>query len=237
MRDLERLGAFLISLEAKTWGVKDDSFATGRAHAARTQRCLPFATRDGDLDLLADPPGSPGYASLSSPRRHRRARQALVRVASLRGPDRMKRAAGARRTSSTSRRSDSPRQPHRGKRRKPEPCSRLAARIQVQRDAPLGLAFALLRGVIHQAVLRGCPYQWRRWESNPRPRSREGGVYERSRRSDLVPRSPRRRGCGGPACWGVPRLGAGGPHRVSLLSDPGDPRRRLRGPRPHRPSC
>ena len=34
-----------------------------------------------------------------------------------------------------------------------------------------------------------------------------------------------------------PRLGAGGPHRVSLLSDPGDPRRRLRGPRPHRPSC
>ena len=42
---------------------------------------------------------------------------------------------------------------------------------------------------------------WRRWESNPRPRSREGGVYERIRRSDLVPRSPRRRGCGGPACW------------------------------------
>ena len=49
------------------------------------------------------------------------------------------------------------------------------------------------------AVLRGCPYQWRRWESNPRPRSREDGFYERSRRSDLIPRSPRRRGCGGPA--------------------------------------
>jgi hypothetical protein len=30
--------------------------------------------------------------------------------------------------------------------------------------------------------------QWRRWESNPRPRSRENGFYERSRRSDLVPR-------------------------------------------------
>ena len=29
-------------------------------------------------------------------------------------------------------------------------------------------------------------WQWRRWESNPRPRSREDGFYERSRRSDLV---------------------------------------------------
>ena len=40
---------------------------------------------------------------------------------------------------------------------------------------------------------------WRRWESNPRPRSREDGVYERSRRSGLVSRSPRRLGCGRPA--------------------------------------
>ena len=86
------------------------------------------------------------------------------------------------------------------------------------------------------ALLRCCPYQWRRWESNPRPRSRESGVYECSRRSDLIPHSPRRRGCGGPARWLIPRFGAGGPPRVSLLSDPGDPRRRLRGPRPHRPS-
>jgi hypothetical protein len=29
--------------------------------------------------------------------------------------------------------------------------------------------------------------QWRRRESNPRPRSRENGFYERSRRSDLIP--------------------------------------------------
>jgi len=29
---------------------------------------------------------------------------------------------------------------------------------------------------------------WRRWESNPRPQSRVNGFYERSRRSDLVPR-------------------------------------------------
>jgi recombinase/recombinase-like zinc beta ribbon protein len=41
--------------------------------------------------------------------------------------------------------------------------------------------------------------KWRRWESNPRPQSRVNGFYERSRRPDLVPCSPRRRGCGGPA--------------------------------------
>jgi hypothetical protein len=40
---------------------------------------------------------------------------------------------------------------------------------------------------------------WRRRESNPRPRSREDGFYERSRRSCLVLRSPRRRGHEGPA--------------------------------------
>ena len=39
----------------------------------------------------------------------------------------------------------------------------------------------------------------------------------------------------GESSW-LPRIGAGGPPRVSLLSDPGGSRRRLRGPRPHRPS-
>ncbi len=32
----------------------------------------------------------------------------------------------------------------------------------------------------------------------------KSGIYERSRRSDLIPRSPRRRGCGGPAPLSVP---------------------------------
>ncbi len=41
--------------------------------------------------------------------------------------------------------------------------------------------------------------QWRRWESNPRPQSRVNGFYERSRRSDLILESPRRRGSRGPA--------------------------------------
>ena len=36
--------------------------------------------------------------------------------------------------------------------------------------------------------------EWRRRESNPRPRSRDGDVYERIRRSVLALRSPRRRG-------------------------------------------
>ena len=48
------------------------------------------------------------------------------------------------------------------------------------------------------------PKKWRRRESNPRPRSRMNGFYERSRRSSLVSRSPRRPGCGGPASLSVP---------------------------------
>src|SRR5919204_1369743 len=44
-----------------------------------------------------------------------------------------------------------------------------------------------------------------------------GGFYERSRRSDLVPRSPRRRGSPGPAPWSCPRFGGSGPPRVSRL--------------------
>ena len=48
-------------------------------------------------------------------------------------------------------------------------------------------------------LLRPRPYEWRRRESNPRPRSRGGGVYERIRRSDLIFESPRRRGFRRPA--------------------------------------
>jgi hypothetical protein len=41
--------------------------------------------------------------------------------------------------------------------------------------------------------------RWRRRESNPRPQPRDNGFYERSRRSDLAPWSPRRPGCREPA--------------------------------------
>ena len=57
----------------------------------------------------------------------------------------------------------------------------------------------------------------------------KGGIYERSRRSDLVLGSARRRGCRGPAPEDVPGLAGANLTRVSLLSDPGNRRRRLAG--------
>src|SRR3954466_8687324 len=59
----------------------------------------------------------------------------------------------------------------------------------------------------------------------------KGSVYERSRRSGLVLRSPRRRGCGGPASLESPRFGGGGPLRASLHSDSGRSPRQAGGGR------
>ena len=70
-------------------------------------------------------------------------------------------------------------------------------------------ACALMTGHPRSRAVRERPFAgkiWRRWESNPRPRPRVNGFYERSRRSDLVPCSPRRRGCWGPASLSFPGL-------------------------------
>jgi hypothetical protein len=67
---------------------------TPDARTLRQTEMLPLSTRDGDLDLLADPPGSPGYASL---RRHADVVEldgAPVPIASLEDLIAMKRAAG-----------------------------------------------------------------------------------------------------------------------------------------------
>ena len=67
---------------------------TPDARRLRRAQMLTLTTRDGDLDLLADPPGSPGYAAL-----RRRAdivdlEGNAVRVASLEDLIEMKREAG-----------------------------------------------------------------------------------------------------------------------------------------------
>jgi hypothetical protein len=92
--NLERLGAVLIALEAKLRGVEDDLPFTPDARTLRHAQMLMLTTRDGDLDLLADPPGSPGYPAL---RRHADVVDLdgeSVRVASLEDLIEMKRAAG-----------------------------------------------------------------------------------------------------------------------------------------------
>jgi len=92
--NLARLGSLLVSLEARLRGVDDDvPFVPDERMLRRTQM-LTLTTREGDLDLLVDPSGSPGYAAL-----RRRAdvidlAGASVRIASVEDLISMKRAAG-----------------------------------------------------------------------------------------------------------------------------------------------
>jgi hypothetical protein len=92
--NLERLGALLVSLDARLRGVEDDVPFTPDARTLRHTEMLTLRTRDGDLDLLAHPPGSPGYAAL---RRHADVVEldgSSVRIASVEHLIEMKRAAG-----------------------------------------------------------------------------------------------------------------------------------------------
>ena len=62
--NLDRLGALLVELDARLRGVDEDlAFVPDRRALKRTQM-LTLMTREGDIDLLVDPPGSPNYATL-----------------------------------------------------------------------------------------------------------------------------------------------------------------------------
>jgi hypothetical protein len=91
--NLSRLGALLLSLEAKLRGVDEDLPFVPDARTLRRAHMLTLSTREGDLDLLVDPPGAPSYAAL---RRHADVIDldgASVRIASLEDLIAMKRAA------------------------------------------------------------------------------------------------------------------------------------------------
>jgi hypothetical protein len=92
--NLERLGALLVSLEARLRGVEEDVPFSPDARTLRGTQMLTLTTRDGDLDLLADPPGSPGYPSLRRRADVIEIDGASVRVASREDLIEMKRAAG-----------------------------------------------------------------------------------------------------------------------------------------------
>lgn len=92
--NLRRLGEVLVALRARLRGVPEDvPFVPDGRTLART-RLLTLDTDDGSLDLLADPPGAPPYATL----RERADRVDLdglvVAVAALDDLLAMKRAAG-----------------------------------------------------------------------------------------------------------------------------------------------
>jgi hypothetical protein len=92
--NLARLGSLLVSIHARLRGIDDDLPFVPHARTLRRAQMLTLTTREGDLDLLVDPPGSPGYPAL-----RRRAdlidlAGASVRIASVEDLISMKRAAG-----------------------------------------------------------------------------------------------------------------------------------------------
>jgi hypothetical protein len=92
--NLEKLGTLLVALDARLRGVEDDLPFVPDTRTLRHTQMLTLTTRDGDLDLLVDPPGSPGYPAL---RRHADLIDLdgdSVRIASLEDLIAMKRAAG-----------------------------------------------------------------------------------------------------------------------------------------------
>jgi hypothetical protein len=62
--NLERLGTLLVSLDARLRDVEADLRFVPDARTLRGTQMLTLTTREGNLDLLVDPPGSPGYAAL-----------------------------------------------------------------------------------------------------------------------------------------------------------------------------
>jgi hypothetical protein len=92
--NLERLGALLVSLDARLRGVDGDLPFVPDAPTLRRTRMLTLTTRQGNLDLLVDPPGSPGYAALRRRADIVELGAASVRVASVEDLLAMKRAAG-----------------------------------------------------------------------------------------------------------------------------------------------
>jgi nucleotidyltransferase AbiEii toxin of type IV toxin-antitoxin system len=92
--NLDRLGKVLVSLNAKLRGVAEDvPFVPDGRTLART-RLLTLDTDDGGLDLLADPPGAPPYATMRSRADVVELDDVVVAVAALDDLLAMKRAAG-----------------------------------------------------------------------------------------------------------------------------------------------
>jgi hypothetical protein len=92
--NLRRLGAVLVALHARLRGIAEHvPFVPDARTLART-RLLTLDTDDGSLDLLADPPGAPPYATLRARADRVDLDGFVVAVAALDDLLAMKRAAG-----------------------------------------------------------------------------------------------------------------------------------------------
>jgi len=92
--NLVRLGSLLVSINAMVRGIDEDMRFVPDARMLRRNQMLTLITREGDLDLLVDPPGSPGYAALRRRADVIELAGASVRIASVEDLISMKRAAG-----------------------------------------------------------------------------------------------------------------------------------------------
>lgn len=92
--NLDRLGGVLTELGALLRGVEEDVHFVPDGHTLRHTQLLTLTTPDGDLDLLTDPDGSPGYGDLRRNASRIDLDGITVLVASVDDMIAMKRAAG-----------------------------------------------------------------------------------------------------------------------------------------------
>jgi predicted nucleotidyltransferase len=92
--NLERLGGVLLDVGAMLRGVEEDVPFVPDGRTLRQAQMLTLTTREGDIDLLANPEGSPGYGKLRARADRMDLDGLTVAVASIEDMIAMKRAAG-----------------------------------------------------------------------------------------------------------------------------------------------
>lgn len=92
--NLAALGRVLIELDATLRGIDEEIPFVADARTLRGVQTLTLDTRDGGLDLLVDPSGSPGYDALRARAERIEFDGAEIRIASIEDLLAMKRAAG-----------------------------------------------------------------------------------------------------------------------------------------------
>ncbi len=93
-KNLQRLGEVLVELRARLRGIDEDLPFVADGRTLRRAQILTLTTADGGLDLLVEPAGAPGYASLRRRADRMDIDGIIVRVASIDDLMAMKRAAG-----------------------------------------------------------------------------------------------------------------------------------------------
>ncbi len=92
--NLRRLAGVLVDLGATLRGVDEDLPFVPDERTLQQTQILTLSTTEGDIDLLVDPDGSPGYAALRHSADHMDLDGLTVAVASIDDMIAMKRAAG-----------------------------------------------------------------------------------------------------------------------------------------------